>query len=79
MTPFTCFLITFCQNLDVQHTLLRVAIKLPTIEIPTDVLNYPNELNSHAFLKGYLPLHCVTLGPIVAVEQIFDVVDETNT
>lgn len=59
-----CYLITVIHN----DTLLRVALK-------TDLyLAYPMEADSRKRLREQLPLHIKSVGQIVEVHEIFDIV-----
>lgn len=61
------FLITFCQG---GETLLQVAL------LTTQWASYDSEHleENRSHLLSLLPLHVRTVGPIVKVERLFDVV-----
>lgn len=59
----TCYLITLLYG----EELLKCALK---VELD---LSYPMEPKSRKVLMDLLPLHVRTLGPIVAVEKIFEI------
>jgi len=67
MSPFSYYLITLLS----EATLIRVALK-------TDVdVEFYMEPEGIAQLLALLPPHVRSIGPIVDVEEIFDVVDAT--
>jgi len=70
MDSSTCFLITLLYG----DTLLRCALKVKAEDDPhSDISDYPMEPESRATLHRLLPDHVRDVGPIVNVEEIFDI------
>jgi len=74
MSDYFCFLITLL-NVD---QLAKCALRIRAEDVAGDCIEYPMEPENRAQLHALLPLHAQSIGPIVAVEQIFEVfgVDE---
>ena len=69
MDEHVCWLVTILYGDD----LLRCAVKIHQKEIPEDCYLYPMEPLNRAIIHSYLPSHVQSCGPIVAIEEIFDV------
>ena len=70
MSEYICFLITLLY--EEQSTLMKCALKVRR-DFIDDVAEYPMEEASREFLHGLLPEHVRSVGPIVDVEEIFEV------
>lgn len=64
-----CFLITIIYNLE----LLKCALKVKRDSLPGDCAEYPMELENRKYLYNLLPIHVQNCGPIVNIEEIFEV------
>ena len=53
--------------------LLKCALKVSRDALSDDVVRYPLETENVAKIRELLPLHVQSAGPIVAVEEIFEV------
>ena len=71
MDNHICFLITVLQDDD---RLLRCAAKFNLSDIGEDCAAYPMEAENREIIRKLLPLHIGSIGAIVQIEQIFDVV-----
>lgn len=56
-----------------EGTLLRCAIKTDMDILNDDVLTYPMEPEHNSTICNLLPNHIKSCGPVVEVQQIFDV------
>ena len=54
-------------------TLLRCALKAKRATLPGDCAEYPMEPENRKAIHALLPLHVQECGPIVAIEEIFEV------
>lgn len=54
-------------------TLLRCALQVKRDALPGDCAEYPMEPENRKAIHALLPLHVQTCGPIVAVEELFEV------
>ena len=64
-----CWLVTvLCGD-----TLLRCAVKVPRTAVACDCWEYPMEPENRKVIHALLPLHVQSCGPIVAVEELFEV------
>lgn len=54
-------------------TLLRCALKVKRDAVPDDCAEYPMEPENRKAIHALLPLHVQTCGPIVEVEDLFEV------
>ena len=66
-----CLLITLLY--EANKTLLRVALKLDRDEISEDCAKYFLEPENRACIHALLPDHVRSLGPIVEIEELFEV------
>ena len=66
-----CLLITLLY--EANQTLLRVALKLARDEISEDCAKYFLEPENRASIHALLPDHVRSLGPIVEIEELFEV------
>ena len=55
------------------ETILRCAIKIDGDALEDDVLSFPMEPDNKMKIAALLPIHVRSCGPIIDVEQIFDV------
>lgn len=53
--------------------IVQVALKIKRSQVSHDVFMYPMEPESREILHGLLPAHVQSLGPIVAVGELFEV------
>jgi len=70
MGEYTCYLITILYTCD--QSLIMCALKVK------DAIEFPMEPESRRVLHEMLPLHVRDCGPIVNVEEIFDIAGEEN-
>lgn len=73
MSSDICFLLTLLYD----EELLQVVLKVNSDNLPGDVSEYPMEPENKAYIHGLLPPHIQSIGPIVAVDEIFSAVDLT--
>jgi len=71
MTEYICFLITI--HYESAGTTLDCALKVKRDELPGDCAEYPMETENRQHLHGLLPLHVRESGPIIKVEDLFEV------
>lgn len=71
MSDCICFLVTVLYGAE----LIRCAIKVQRDELPGDCDQYPMEPENRTILHALLPEHVRSCGPIVAVEELFEVCD----
>ena len=64
-----CFLITILYN----QNLLKCALKIKKDSLPKDCEEYPMELYNRKYLHDLLPEHVKNCGPIVDIEEIFEI------
>jgi len=69
MSPFICYLITVLYD----ERLLKCALKIHHEKVPAEIREYYNQDKGRAFLLSKLPAHVQRLGPIVKVEEIFEI------
>ena len=69
MSDKVCLVITLFY----EGTLLRCAIKIDGDVLSDDVLAFPLEPENRATIGNILPSHIKSCGPVVDVEQVFDV------
>lgn len=69
MSEYECFLITVLEG----ERLLKCALKVKRTLIKNDLWEYPMEPENKEFLHNLLPLHVRNCGPIVDVENLFEV------
>ena len=53
--------------------LLKCALKVERDDLPGDCYEYPMEPENRAHIHGLLPMHVRSIGPIVNVEDLFEV------
>ena len=58
---------------EANNTLLQCALKVRREALPGDCVEYPMEPESRAAIRELLPLHVRSCGPIVAVDEIFEI------
>lgn len=56
-----------------QTEIVRVALRINRSQVSEDVFQYPMEPENREILHGFLPEHVRSMGPIVAVEELFNV------
>ena len=54
-------------------TLLRCALQVNPKALPGDCAAYPMEPENRKAIHALLPLHVRTCGPIVAIEELFEI------
>lgn len=64
-----CFLVTILYD----QELLKCAIKVKQNDLPEDCIDYPMEPESKKLIHSLLPEHVKSCGPIVDIEEIFEV------
>ncbi len=69
MDEHICFLITLLYG----NQLIKCALKVKANDIDTECAIHPMESECREVLHGLLPLHVRELGPIVNVDEIFEV------
>ena len=69
MPNYACFLITILY----EGALIRCALRVSKLKISGDCEEYPMEPENRAQLHALLPEHVRSCGPIVAVEDLFEV------
>ncbi len=72
MNSSICFLITLLYE-RMGSTLLRVVLKIDKNALPGDCDEFPMEPGNRKHVHSLLPEHVKSIGPIVAIETIFDV------
>ncbi len=65
--------VTFLITILYEGGLLQCALKVPGDTFSDDVFAFPLEPENKDAIHAVLPEHIKSCGPIVAVEQIFDV------
>ena len=74
MSDYVCLLITILyEDSDDVQTLLQCALKVKRDTLNAEVYIYPMEPEYRKILHSLLPLHVRNRGPIVDVEEIFEV------
>jgi hypothetical protein len=71
MNDTICYLLTILEG----DSLMKVVLRLSQDHLQGDCIEYPMEPENRRQLHALLPDHIGSIGPIVAVEQILDVVD----
>lgn len=69
MPNYACFLITLLY----EGMLLRCALRVSKDKLHGDCEEFPMEPKNREYLHSLLPSHVQECGPIVAVEELFDV------
>lgn len=69
MSDVICWLITILYG----DELLKCALKLKKKELSQDCLDYPMEPENRSAIHAMLPQHVQSCGPIVEVEEIFEI------
>lgn len=72
MNPFECFLLSIYDKSGDQ--ILKVALRVRMDALTQDERDYPMEPETRNKLHALLPLHVRSCGPIVDIENIFEVV-----
>jgi hypothetical protein len=54
-------------------TILRCALKVPRASVSSDCAEYPMIPENREAIHALLPLHVKSCGPIVAVDELFEV------
>lgn len=72
MGEYTCLLITILY--EANNTLLRCALKLRSKDVP----EFAMEPEHRKFLHSCLPPHVASCGPIVAIDEIFEIETEVK-
>lgn len=65
--------VSFLVSILYQMTIVRTAVSVKRDLLPSDVVQYPMEPDSRTALHKFLPPFVQWMGPIIEVEQIFDV------
>ena len=76
MTDYICLLVTLFYLR--AETLMECAVKVKIDKIPECCLEYFREQESKEFFKSILPEHVKSLGPIVDVKEIFEVIIDND-
>lgn len=71
MSDYVCFLITVYY--EYAQSTLKCALKVKRDKLTGDCEDYPMEQENRAQLHSLLPEHIRSEGPIIAVENIFDI------
>lgn len=71
MSDQICFLVTILSRDN--SSLLRCALRFHRDSVDEEVIEFPMEFESRDVLRAMLPLHVRNSGPIVGVEEIFEV------
>lgn len=71
MSDYVCLLITVLY--ESQQTLMTCALKFKKWQLDPEVYIYPLEDEHRQLLHAMLPDHVRNLGPIVAVEEVFEI------
>lgn len=78
MTPEICFLITiFCNDsgaIEAGACVHKVALKIEDRNAHGDLADYPMEPENRQKLHQMLPAHIRTIGPIVDIKHLNDVI-----
>jgi hypothetical protein len=53
--------------------IVQVALKIKRSQVSDDVFLYPMEPENREILHGFLPSHVQSMGPIVDIEDLFEV------
>jgi hypothetical protein len=69
MSDEVCWLITVLHG----DTILLCALKVKRCDLPGDCAQYPMEPENRKVIHALLPLHVRACGPIISMEQLFDV------
>lgn len=72
MSDHTCFLLSIYDKAGEQ--ILKVAISIKNDQLTQDERDYPMEPETREKLLSMLPLHVRSCGPILDVEEVFEVV-----
>ena len=67
MSDYACYLITVIYGND----LMRAALRIPNAKLTLDERTYPMEYREK--FHEFLPLHVRSCGPVVEIEEIFEV------
>lgn len=70
MSNTICWLLTILYG----DTVLRVAVCFERDKFTQDEIDYPMETETRAKIRATLPLHIRECGPILDIEEIFEVV-----
>jgi hypothetical protein len=65
--------VSFLVSILYEMTIVRTAVSVKRDLLPADVISYPMEPDSRKVLHKLLPEFVQWMGPIIEVEQIFDV------
>ena len=76
MSDSICWLVTVLY--EQRKTLLRCAMKAKHDAMPGDCWQYPMEPENRAAIHALLPMHVRSCGPVVDVQEIFEVCDLTG-
>ena len=66
-----CYLITLLTENG--RSLYRIALKLNREELSGDIVSHYAEIENRAIIYSFLPEHIRELGPIVDIEEIFEI------
>jgi hypothetical protein len=64
-----CWLVTVLYG----ETLIRCALKVKRDDLPSDCAEHPMEPENRCVIRALLPLHVQTCGPVVDVQDLFEV------
>lgn len=79
MGEYICFLITILyREPDGNDSLLKSALKVKKEQLQGDCIEYPMEPENKKQLHSLLPLHVKNSGPIVDIDEIFEITDITD-
>lgn len=69
-----CLLVrVLCKS---QNSILACALRISQDSLSEAAINYPNDEKEEIF--ELLPLHVKSCGPVIQVEQLFEVIDLTR-
>ena len=58
---------------EANSTWLQCALKVKRAALPGDCMEYPMEPENREMIRALLPLHVRSCGPVVAVDEIFEI------
>lgn len=75
MSSYISFLVTVLYG----DELIKCALKIDMRDYTDELTSYPMEPEHRKILHSLLPLHVQSCGPIVDIENIFEVEDKTKS
>ena len=73
MNPNVCFLLTL--HYVKFGSIMKCAVKFNRDKMPEGCESYPMEPKHREWIHSMLPTHVQSIGPIVAVENIFEITE----